>query len=761
MAHRKSGKTARSGLPTKEDILNFVAENPGRIGKREIARAFHVAPADRVALKGLLRTMAEEGLLEKSGRRLQRPGMLPKVAVLSVTGRDNDGELVARPADWDELEAGPAPKIILRQARRTAEPPPGVGDRVLARLEFDDKDSLYLARPIKILGHKRTRILGIVHRTERGNYQIEPIDKKAKGVFRVLPENLGGATDGDLVSAEPVGGRRQAHPTARVVESLASIKSEKAVSLIALHDHDIPYVFPQRVLDEAEAATLPGPDGRDDLTPIPFVTIDPFDAKDHDDAVFAEADDDKANRDGWIVWVAIADVAALVRPGTALDREALLRGNSVYFPDRVVPMLPEQISNNLCSLKENEIRPAMVARMVFGADGRKRSHTFMRAMIRSVAKLSYQQAQAAIDGHPDETTDPLLENVLEPLWDAYHALDAARQNREPLDLDLPERKLILNPDGTVKGVEVPPRLDAHRLIEEFMIQANVAAAESLEEARVPLLFRAHDTPSLAKLEALREFLQTLDLSVPRTGKLLPAHFNRILASVAETEHAQLVNEVVLRSQAQAEYSAENYGHFGLNLRRYAHFTSPIRRYADLIVHRALITAFKLGKDGLDPTTIPKLTEIAAAISATERRAMAAERDTLDRLIARFLEDRIGATFGARISGVTRAGLFVRLDETGADGIVPMSALDYDYFRVDEDNRALVGERSGDVFQLGDAVEVRLVEAAPVAGALRFEMVSDGKKATLSVSGRPGKGRRPGQARDRQTPRRAKRAKGHR
>jgi ribonuclease R len=424
-----------------------------------------------------------------------------------------------------------------------------------------------------------------------------------------------------------------------------------------------------------------------------------------------------------------------------MDREARIRGNSVYFPDRVVPMLPERISNDLCSLRPNEDRAALAVRMVIGANGRKKSHSFHRVMMRSVAKLAYAQAQAAIDGRPDETTRPLLAGVLQPLYAAYRTVTIGRSARGPLDLDLPERKILLKPDGTLDRVVVPERLDAHRLIEEFMILANVAAAETLERARVPLIYRVHDQPTPEKIEALREFLATLDLSLPKGGVLRPEQFNSILERVKGRDVEQLVNEVVLRSQAQAEYSAENYGHFGLNLRRYAHFTSPIRRYADLIVHRALIRALDLG-DGALPQgeDAGALGEIAARISAAERRAMAAERETVDRLIAHFLADRIGATFEGRISGVTRAGLFVKLDDTGADGLIPIRTIGSEYFRYQEAGHMLVGERSGETHRLGDRIAVRLVEAAPVAGALRFELLSEGRydrgKGRRAPRGRP-------------------------
>ncbi|MEO6381260.1 MAG: ribonuclease R, partial [Nitrobacter sp.] len=505
-----------------------------------------------------------------------------------------------------------------------------------------------------------------------------------------------------------------------------SLATEKAVSLIAIHAHDIPQAFAPAALREAEDAKPVTLQGREDWRELPLVTIDPPDAKDHDDAVHATPDDDPNNRGGAIVTVAIADVAYYVRPESALDHDALMRGNSVYFPDRVVPMLPERISNDLCSLVPGQARGALAVRMVIGPDGRKRSHTFHRILMRSAAKLNYAQAQAAIDGNPDDTTGPLLDPILKPLYAAYTLVKRARDERDPLDLDLPERKILLKTDGTVDRVIVPERLDAHRLIEEFMILANVAAAETLEKKGLPLIYRVHDEPTVEKVHNLQEFLKTLDMSFAKSGALRPELFNRVLDKVKGHDSESLVNEVVLRSQAQAEYSAENYGHFGLNLRRYAHFTSPIRRYADLIVHRALIRALGLGDGAMpDAETAETLAEVAAQISVTERRAMKAERETADRLIAHFLADRIGNIFEGRISGVTRAGLFVKLTDTGADGLIPIRTLGTEYFNYDETRHALVGSRSGAMHKLGDAVEVRLVEAVPVAGALRFELLSGG------------------------------------
>ncbi len=586
------------------------------------------------------------------------------------------------------------------------------------------------------------------------------VDKKKLGrPLDVAPGEEGGAKDGDLVSVDIIKQGRYGAPSARVREKLGSLNSEKAISLVAIHTHNIPHVFPKDVLAEADAAQPATLKGREDWRKLPLVTIDPADAKDHDDAVHAEPDTSESNEGGFIVTVAIADVAAYIKPGSALDREALNRGNSVYFPDRVVPMLPERISNDLCSLRPLEDRPALAIRLVIGKDGRKKSHTFHRIMMKSAAKLAYQQAQAAIDGRTDDITGPILGPVLKPLWAAYATVKKARDERGPLDLDLPERKIQLDAEGAVDRVIVPPRLDAHRLIEEFMILANVAAAETLTQKKIPLVFRVHDSPSMEKLAALREFLESLEIKLAESENLKPEHFNRILKRVEGTEHAQIVNEVVLRSQAQAEYAADNYGHFGLNLRRYAHFTSPIRRYADLIVHRALIRSLGLGEYGLpEHFTNEIMAEIGASISAAERRAMAAERETVDRLTAHHMAEKIGATFQGKVSGVTRSGLFVSLFETGASGFVPASTLGSDYFVHDEQQHALIGERTGEAYQLGDEVEVKLVEAIPVAGALRFEVLSEGRRMKAPGRGKRGLRRtraaqRPGPKPKHRTPRR--------
>ncbi len=734
-------------VPPRDVLMRFISEHPEKASKREIYKAFGLKGETRVELKALLREMEQDGLLEKKRNSLVRPGALPPVTVLDITTRDKDGELIGRPAEWPEDE-GVAPAVLIRQSSigqsKGKTPVGGIGDRVLAKI-FPAKDRggpAYTARIVKVLDRKRNNnaAMGVFRLLPDGGGRIMPIEKRGEEM-QVDAEHQGTAKDGDLVEVEIVRAGRFGLPRAQVKSVVGSVASEKAISMIAIHAHGIPYIFPENVLKEAEAAGPATMSHREDWRSLPLITIDPADAKDHDDAVHAEPDPSPDNPGGVIVTVAIADVSWYVRPKSALDHEAAKRGNSVYFPDRVVPMLPERISNELCSLKEGVDRPALAVRMRFSKEGRKAGHTFHRIMMRSAAKLSYNQAQAAIDGNPDDKTGPLLEPILRPLWDAYAVLTRGRDRRQPLELNMPERKIVLKADGTVDRVFVPDRLDAHKLIEEMMIQANVAAAETLEIKKQPLVYRVHDAPSLAKQETLREFLATLDLSLVKGGNLRSNHFNGILSKAVDKPFETMVNEMVLRSQSQAIYSPENIGHFGLNLMKYAHFTSPIRRYADLIVHRALVGTLGLGEGGITPAEEAALNDISAEISTFERRAMAAERDTIDRLIAHHLSGRVNEEFDGRISGVTKAGLFVTLPAYGADGFVPISTLGRDYYIYDEAHQALSGEKTGLGYRLGDQIRVKLVEAVPLAGALRFEMISEGRKMPTATRSFHKSGRR--------------------
>ncbi len=744
-----------NNLPNKEDVLKFVADNPGKASKREIAKAFGIKGADRIGLKRLLAELSEEGLLKRRRKKLQRPDDTPDVMVLSIIGRNTEGELLASPETWDAANDGAKPTVLIASSSRSTGPLPSLSDRILTKLTLLDSDEIdqpdeqtptHTGKVIRILDKDVGPIMGILAEYNDGRPRLLPISKKQRELI-VHAGDAAKAKVGDLVSVKIEKAGRYGQPVARILNVIGDMTNEKAVSAIALHAHGIPHIFPSPVLDQANAAENAVFKDREDWTELPLITIDPADAKDHDDAVFAQRDDDPQNEGGHIVTVAIADVSWYVRPDTPLDKEALLRGNSVYFPDRVVPMLPERISNDLCSLREGVNRPALAVKLKFDKSGSKLKHTFHRVMMHSKARLSYKQAQDAADGTEDEVSTFIRRDVLGPLWEAYKTVQIGRNKRAPLELNLPERKIILKEDGTVDRVLIPDRLEAHKLIEEFMIQANVAAAESLEAKNTALIYRVHEPPSLEKLESLREFLRSLKVSLARGGNLRPHHFNDILERVEDSEHQEVVNQVVLRSQSQAEYSPDNVGHFGLNLRRYAHFTSPIRRYADLMVHRALVTALGLGEGGLPNGYEKNLGQIAADISVTERRAMLAERDTKDRLIAAHLSEQIGARFFGKISGVTKVGLFVKLADTGADGFIPASKLGWDYFIHDEEQHSLVGEKTGERYRIGDEVEVKLVEAAPVAGALRFEMLSKGTKGKPPKrSGRQAKHRRKRQKR---------------
>jgi ribonuclease R len=722
---RNSGHTPRrrqalGRLPTREEILDFIATSPTPVARRDIVRAFKVAPSERVALKGLIKEVEAGGSIERGPkRRLKATGELGEMGAIEIVAIDLDGEMLGRPLGWREEEHAPAIYVIAEPGA----PALGIGERALVRFRKLGT-ATYEARIVRALGRELDRVLGIFRRDRDGGRLI-PTDRKIKGEFRITLKDAAEAEDGEIVLAEVTAGRRLGLPQARILERIGDSNDPRAFSLIAIHTHGIPTAFSTAAVKLAEKARPVSLGDREDLRHVPLVTIDGADARDFDDAVWAERDAEKPG--GWHALVAIADVAWYVRPGDALDRAAHERGNSVYFPDRVVPMLPEALSNELCSLKPGVERACLAVDLWLDAEGRVHRHHFVRGLMRSTARLTYEEVQAAVDGRPNELTRPLLEPVLRPLYGAYQALARAREQRGTLDLDLPERRILLDPAGRVARIEPRRRLDSHRLIEEFMIAANVAAAEQLERLRQPCMYRVHDQPDPAKLAALREFLDGLGIHGLKLAKgqvVRPRHFSEILRRAAGTPYAQLVSELVLRSQAQAVYSPGNLGHFGLALRRYAHFTSPIRRYADLLVHRALIAGHRFGAGAIEPVDTKDFAATGDHISMTERRAAAAERSAVDRYTAAFLAERVGATFAGRVTGVTRAGLFVGLNETGADGLVPMRTLPADYYDHDEKQHRLVGRRWGRIYRLGDELSVRLVEANTVTGSLLFALADD-------------------------------------
>ena len=726
-------------LPTRDAILQWISDHPTLTTKRDIARAFGIKGAARIDLKRLLKELEGDGQLRPRSRSTRDSATLPPVSVLELLPPDPDGDLFAIPMEWDS----DAPPPVIQFLPKSTDPAMGAGDRFLARLT-QTADG-FEARLIRRIGANPQRIVGIFRAGTEGG-RILPIDKGEAHQWVVSAGATGGAKDGELVEAEQAGPKgRLGLPKAKIIARLGDPTAPRAVSLIAIHQHGIPDHFPDAVIAAADAA-LPAPmEGREDLRALPLITIDPSDARDHDDACYAQADPDG----GFTLWVAIADVAHYVRPQSPLDREARLRGNSTYFPDRVVPMLPDTLSGDLCSLHQGVPRPVLVVKIKIDATGHKTGHSFSRAMMQSHASLTYEQVQNGMDGAPDAQATPLMDTVIRPLYAAFAALMLARADRQPLELDLPERRIELDDAGKVVSVAFKDRLDAHRLIEEFMVLANVCAAETLIAKKTPLLFRVHEEPSPAKLDALREVVGSTGLVLAKGQVLKTSHLNRLLEQAKGTDHAELINISTLRSMTQAYYGPENFGHFGLALRNYAHFTSPIRRYSDLIVHRALISAHRWGSDGLSPADIEQLTDTGQQISDTERRSMMAERDTTDRYLAAFLSDRIGAEFQGRISGIARFGVFVKLDETGADGLIPIRSLGAEFFHHDADSQTLMGATTGLMIGLGQRVVVKLAEAVPVSGGLILELIQlDERVLPKGPTRRFGKSapRKPGPAR---------------
>ncbi|MEG3145891.1 RNB domain-containing ribonuclease [Sphingomonas sp. RT2P30] len=734
-------KRPPAGLPTRQQILDFIVSSDVPAGKREIARAFGLTAQEKIALKAQLKDMADEGLIDGGGgRAFHKLGGLPKVTVLRIVDADDSGTIWAVPERWEADT--PAPRLRVRERKSGSL---GVGDRILARTEEAGKG--WIAHPMKQLARGEELVLGVLHE-EGGRLWLQGVEKRERRDFQV--SDAGGAEPGDLVLAEKAG--RPPRITVRVTERLGDPFAPRSFSLIAIHKLGIPDVFAPETIEEAEqVAQQPLGEGRDDLTHIPIVAIDPADARDHDDAVWAAPDDDPANEGGWQAIVAIADVSFYVRPGSALDKDARRRGNSVYFPDRVVPMLPEILSADVCSLKEGADRAALVCHLRIGKGGALKSWRFTRAVVRIAANIAYEDAQAIIDdeplpfgggvgaGLPTSTDGDLggpgahpptpsrkregeLREILKPLWACWRALYKARAARAPLDLDLPERRVVLDEKGRIMSVAPRERLDAHKLIEDYMIAANVAAAKALEAKKAPVMYRVHEPPSREKLIALKDYLATFGVEFALGQVIRPGTFNHILDRIGEVDFRPQVMEQVLRTQTQAYYAPINAGHFGLALGSYGHFTSPIRRYADLLVHRSLVAAYNLGPGGLSAGEAAAMEQIGQSISTLERRAMEAERDTIDRYVAAFLAERIGETVSARITGVVNFGVFATVEGVGGDGLLPVRDLGTEYFRFDEGARTLTGESSGTEFALGQRLELRLAEANPVTGALRFELV---------------------------------------
>ncbi|MBD3730824.1 MAG: VacB/RNase II family 3'-5' exoribonuclease [Sphingomonadales bacterium] len=706
-------------MPTREQVIDFIQSSPTPAGKREIAKAFGLKGQEKIALKALLKDMAEEGLIDGRKTAYHRMGGVPKVTVLRVLEID-DGDAYAIPDAWSPDDASPPPRLKIVEKKKGPGRMPALklGDRVLARTEETQRG--WLAHPMKKLPARTEGLMGVVEIDKTGKGWLAPVDKKIRNSSPI--SDLGGAEAGQLVVAEPAG--RGPRAGVRVVEVLGDPLAPKSFSMIAIAKHGIPHIFPDEVLAEAQrAAKMPlSEDAREDLRALPIVAIDPADARDHDDAIWAEPD----GEGGFRAIVAIADVSFYVRPTSQIDREARKRGNSAYFPDRVVPMLPEVLSADVCSLKQGEDRAAMACHLRISPEGKVTSFRFTRALVRIAGNIAYEDAQAQMDA--GDAPEHLVH-----LWEAWKLLAAARHARDPLELELPERQVRLDEQGRIAEIAIRERLDAHRVVEDFMIAANVAAAKALEAKTAPVVYRVHEPPSREKLIALRDYLDTMGRKLALGQVITPGLFNRMLKDVTDEAEKAQVMEAVLRSQTQAYYGPRNAGHFGLALGSYAHFTSPIRRYADLLVHRALVDAYKLEQpkpphnanipehSGLSDRDREDLGKVSDAISAAERRAMEAERETIDRYVAAWLAGRVGEVFETRITGVQKFGFFATIVGLGGDGLVPVSTLGAEHFFYEEAGQTLTGKDSGTSYGPGDRLKLRLAEANPLTGALKFEL----------------------------------------
>ena len=705
----------KAPIPSMDELMAYLSQQSGKVGKREVARAFGLKGDDKVVLKQMLKELKSDGqVFYDKGKRLAVKGVLPDRANVEITGTDSDGELIARPLEWPgDL---PMPQIII--VKDKINPPAGVGDIVQAKLT-PVGNNLYEGEALRRLTAGDNHMVCVFE-----NGFVTSVDRRLKQAFRLKNLPVEKLNNRDIVIAD-IPMVRSRFPEATFVRKIGSETDPYAATLISIYLHNLPVMFSKAGENEASKATVPAKSKhREDLTTIPFVTIDGADAKDFDDAVWAEPDTDSSNKGGWHIMVAIADVAWYVRSGDALDMDARMRGNSVYFPDRVIPMLPEALSNKMCSLQPNQKRAAMVCEVWIDKTGHKIRHTFRRALIKSARRLTYDEVQSAMDG---KTPVVGLENELSSLTGAYQALLKKRKRRGVLEIDVPERQVILNDKGVVIDIKKREINDSNKLIEELMILANVSAAETLEDKGWATMYRVHDRPSVEKIEALNAFLSSIGHSGNLRESATPNDFNAVLTRADGTAKDFAVNEFVLRSQSQAVYSPENIGHFGLALQRYAHFTSPIRRYADILVHRALIGALKLGEGALTDEEVKTFEDTARHISYMERQAASAEQDAIDRYIAGYLVDKVGAKFKARISSVNTFGLFVRLDAYGADGFVPLSSLANDYYEIDEAGAKLIGRESGRVFACGDMVDVILKECVPVTGGMVFDIIGGGKK----------------------------------
>ena len=698
---------------TSDDILHYIESFENGITRHVLARAFDIKGTSRIFLKNTIRDLMELGLIRKSNGKYFKNNK-GELVIVEIVEINKSGTITGIPTA--QLFTDKSEKITIEPIEKTRKFGKSirliVGNRALVQVrKADNKLFGKFIQLIENLDSKR--VIGEFRSDNKGAWLV-PSDKKIRETYAIAGEFTMNAVNGDIVVANVTINPRTRRIIAEVVEVIGKLSDPSVISLIAIYDNHIPNKFSHEAIKLADTAQPASIKGREDLRHIPFVTIDGEDARDFDDAVWAEPDLTPGNPGGWHAMVAIADVAHYVLPGDALDVEAKERGNSVYFPDRVVPMLPESLSNGLCSLRPNEDRAAIAVHLNINQSGKTIGFKFVRCLIKSSARMTYNQVQKLKDAN--QLKEPLVS-----LYGVYDSLMNFRHQRGTLELDIPEKYIALNAKGTIESVSLRERFDSHKLIEELMIAANVAAAKLLSQKAVPCMYRIHDKPDLTKIASLKTFLKGTSIKPPSSLEPNQKELNKVIEQAKDTKYADVISELVLRSQCQAEYSPNNIGHFGLNLSQYAHFTSPIRRYSDTLVHRGIITAMEFGIDGLNTKHPVDFKAIGQHLGLTERRAAIAERDTKDRMVAAFMVSKVGETFTARISTVTGFGLFAIIDQYAATGLIHISKLKGDYFTFDEDRRRLFGRRGKQSFQMGDMISVKVEGANPLTGSIELSI----------------------------------------
>ena len=727
-------------LPERSALTEFLAGIGAPVSFDRIASAHALrTPAEQEALQRRLSAMERDGQVIRNRRG--EFGLVDRMDL--VTGRvigHRDGFGFVRPDDAStDLFLSP------RQMRSLMH-----GDRVVARVARVDRAGRREGALVEVIERGVGRVVGRLRR-ESGVTFVRPHNSRIHHDVLVPPDASTDARDGDYVVARITEPPTRRHPPIGVVEEVLGSRMLPGMEIdVAIRTYELPVAWSEDVLSEAAGlpARVRGGDreGREDLRHLGFVTIDGEDARDFDDAVHCER-----TAGGWRVVVAIADVSAYVLPGTALDEEARVRGNSVYFPDRVIPMLPESISNGLCSLRPHEDRLCLGCELIVTASGRVHRSRFFEGVIRSRARLTYTEVSGVLERGDAQVRGRLAESVpmLEQLGEAYAALRRARDERGAIDFDMTETRIVLGPDARVERIEPAQRNVAHRIIEECMVAANVAAARFLERHRLPALFRIHEGPSSEKVEELRVFLDEFGLKLGGGDAPEPRHFAAVIERAASRPDAQLIQTVMLRSLSQASYAPGNVGHFGLAHRAYLHFTSPIRRYPDVVAHRAIRHVLRRGRPGdFEPAPGSSLATIGDHCSMTERRADDATRDAVAWLKCEFMLEKLGEAFDATITGVAAFGVFVTLDDMFVEGLVHVSALGSDYFHFDPVRHRLGGERSRRSFRLGDRIRVRVARVDLDERRIDFEPVGkeyarrergDRNPAVRGRSGRRGRG----------------------